>query len=62
MIPFYRRREELSTEDSCILWGSRVVTWLHDGSNCIANGDRKVLIKYVKNLVYAESEECLIRE
>ena len=37
-------------------------TWLHDGSNCIANGDRKVLIKYVKNLVYAESEECLIRE
>ena len=25
MIPFYRRGEELSTEDSCILWGSRVV-------------------------------------
>ena len=25
MIPFYRRREELSTEDSCTLWGLRVV-------------------------------------
>ena len=25
MIPFYRKREELSTEDSSILWGSRVV-------------------------------------
>ena len=35
-------------------------TWLHDGVNGVQNSDRKVLIKDVRGLVYAESESQLL--
>lgn len=36
-------------------------TWLHDGQNCIANKDRSILIAETKMLVYADTEDQLLR-
>ena len=35
-------------------------TWLHDGSNKVANVDSKVLIGMVKDLIYSENEKQLL--